>query len=236
MRRLSRKNQIEIGIMTLVFVIAAFFVYKTTILTRMILPRTETLVKAEEGKFQLLSDGDHIEQTFFYPSDELLSVGIRISLDEDVQEALLKEDKKRDLGTLHLKILDASDNLLMSADYAVFVLADDQNVVASFPGTQTGWENQKLTIVLDAERIHPYAAADQRRRKGYVPEYTDGGQAVSLLEILVGLWCGSGLSSFAGDLFVSCRVPLKTGEGISDCGFCACPAVSAAAAADFRSG
>ena len=155
MRRLSRKNQIEIGIMTLVFVIAAFFVYKTTILTRMILPRTETLVKAEEGKFQLLSDGDHIEQTFFYPSDELLSVGIRISLDEDVQEALLKEDKKRDLGTLHLKILDASDNLLMSADYAVFVLADDQNVVASFPGTQTGWENQKLTIVLDAERIHP---------------------------------------------------------------------------------
>lgn len=154
MHRLSRKNRIQIAVMTIVFVIAAVLVYKTTILTRMMLPRTETQVKAEEGKAYLLSEGDHIEQTFLYPSDELLSAGVRISMDEDAWERLLKDDKKRDLGSIHLKILDEEGTEVMSADYAVSVLADEQNLVASFAGTQTGWKDKKLTIILDAENIN----------------------------------------------------------------------------------
>ncbi len=144
----------EICALTVIFVIAAFLVYKTTILTRMILPRTETLVEAEEGEACLLADGDHLEQTFRYPSDELLSAGVRISLNEKVQKKLLKEDKKRDLGSLHLEILDEGGQSLMKADYRVSVLADDQNLVASFPGAQTGFEGAILTIALDAETIH----------------------------------------------------------------------------------
>lgn len=154
MHRLSRKNRVEIGVMTLVFVIAAALVYKTTILTRMILPRMETQVKAEGGQIRLLEDGDHIEQAFCYPSDELLSAGMKISMDEKAQKKLLKNDKKRDLGSLHIKILDESGADIMSADYAVSVLADEQNLLASFPGTQTGFLGRTLTIVLDAEHIH----------------------------------------------------------------------------------
>lgn len=140
--------------MTIVFVIAAVLVYKTTILTRMMLPRTSTQVEADEDLYYPLTDGDHMEQTFFYPSDELLSAGTRISLNEKTQKKLLKEDKKRNLGTVKVKILDASKKTLMSADYAVSVLADEQNLVASFPGTERGWEKKELTIVLDAAEIH----------------------------------------------------------------------------------
>ena len=140
--------------MTVVFVIAAVLVYKTTILTRMMLPRTSTQVEADEDLYYPLTDGDHMEQTFFYPSDELLSAGTRISLNEKTQKKLLKEDKKRNLGTVKVKILDASKKTLMSADYAVSVLADEQNLVASFPGTERGWEKKELTIVLDAAEIH----------------------------------------------------------------------------------
>lgn len=154
MHRLSRKNRVEIGVMTLVFVIAAALVYKTTILTRMILPRMETQVKAEGGQIRLLEDGDHIEQAFCYSSDELLSAGMKISMDEKAQKKLLKNDKKRDLGSLHIKILDEGGADIMSADYAVSVLADEQNLLASFPGTQTGFLGKTLTIVLDAEHIH----------------------------------------------------------------------------------
>ena len=60
MQRIDRKNRIEIGALTLIFIIAAFFVYKTTILTRIVLPRMETQASAQEGHFYLLSDGDHI--------------------------------------------------------------------------------------------------------------------------------------------------------------------------------
>ena len=83
MHRLDKKNGIELGIMTVLFVVAAFFVYKTTILTRMILPRVETQVEAQEGCFYVLTDGDRLEQAFTYPSERLLSAGVRISLDED---------------------------------------------------------------------------------------------------------------------------------------------------------
>ena len=57
MQSLNRRNRIEIGVMTVVFVIAAVLVYKTTILTRMILPRMTTQVKAEEENFYLLQIG-----------------------------------------------------------------------------------------------------------------------------------------------------------------------------------
>lgn len=143
----------ELGVMTAVFLIAAVFAYKTTILTRMILPRMETLVKSEEDQMYLPKDGDHLEQTFQYPSDELLSAGMKISLNEKKQKRLLKEDKKKDLGSIHMQIQNEAGECLMSADYAVSVLADDQNLVASFSGTQTGFADRKLTIVMDAENI-----------------------------------------------------------------------------------
>lgn len=172
MHKLSRKNRIEIAALTVIFIVAAVLVYKTTILTRMMLPRTATQVSAEEEYAYMLSDGDHLEQTFVYPLDELLSAGIRISMDEDAWKRLLKEDKKRDLGTLRLKILDAEKNMVMSADYAVCVLADDQNLVASFSGTQTGWADHPLTIVLDAENIHE----DVKLAIGYTTDSVAGAQ------------------------------------------------------------
>ena len=172
MHKLSRKNRIEIAALTVIFIVAAVLVYKTTILTRMMLPRTATQVSAEEEYAYMLSDGDHLEQTFVYPLDELLSAGIRISMDEDAWKRLLKEDKKRDLGTLRLKILDAEKNMVMSADYAVCVLADDQNLVASFSGTQTGWADHPLTIVLDAENIHE----DVKLAIGYTTNSVAGAQ------------------------------------------------------------
>ena len=104
MQRIDRKNRIEIGALTLIFIIAAFFVYKTTILTRMVLPRMETQASAQEGHFYLLSDGDHIEQAFIYPSDQLLSAGIKISLDEDTLGNLVSNEKDLDLGVIHLDI------------------------------------------------------------------------------------------------------------------------------------
>ena len=172
MHKLSRKNRIEIAALTVIFIVAAVLVYKTTILTRMMLPRTATQVSAEEEYEYMLSDGDHLEQTFVYPLDELLSAGIRISMDEDAWKRLLKEDKKRDLGTLRLKILDAEKNMVMSADYAVCVLADGQNLVASFSGTQTGWADHPLTIVLDAENIHE----DVKLAIGYTTNSVAGAQ------------------------------------------------------------
>lgn len=47
MHKLSRKNRIEIAALTVIFIVAAVLVYKTTILTRMMLPRTATQVSAE---------------------------------------------------------------------------------------------------------------------------------------------------------------------------------------------
>ena len=65
MHRLSRKNQIELAVMTVIFVIAAVLVYRTTILTRMVLPRTVTQVEADAGCDYKVMSGDHIEQQFF---------------------------------------------------------------------------------------------------------------------------------------------------------------------------
>lgn len=153
MHALNRKNRIEICVITIVFAIAAVLAYKTTILTRMILPRMATQVKAEEGKFYLLKSGDHIEQSFRYPSDELLSAGIRISLNEKKLKKFVEDDKNKDLGILHLAVTDESGAVLMRADYPVYTLADEQNLIASFDGTQTGWKNRKLTIQMDAEDL-----------------------------------------------------------------------------------
>lgn len=157
MHRLNRKNWIELAVMTVIFAVAVVLVYKTTILTRMVLPRTDTQVEAEDGTYYRISDGDHIEQTFIYPSDELLSAGIMISLNEDALGNLVSNEKNLDLGTLHLEILDGSGNSIMQADYAVYSLDDEQNLVASLPGMQTGWAGQELTIVIDAEGINEEA-------------------------------------------------------------------------------
>ncbi len=154
MNRLNRKNKIELVVMTVIFVIAAFLVYKTTILVRMALPNTVTQVEAEPGEFYALSNGDHIEQTFLYLSDELLSAGTMISLNEGALGNLVSNEKNTDLGVLHLDILDETKSSVMHADYEVYALDDGQYLVASLPGMQTGWKNRELTIVLEAENIH----------------------------------------------------------------------------------
>lgn len=154
MRKLNRKNWMELAALTIIFVVAAFLVYKTTILTRMVLPRTVTQVEAEEGMRYALLDGDHIEQEFLYNADKLLSAGVKISLNEDALGNLVSNEENLDLGVLHLDILNADGQSLMHADYDVYLLDDEQNLIASFPQTQTGWENTKLTISIDAEKIH----------------------------------------------------------------------------------
>ncbi len=155
MRRLNRKHWIEIGAMTVIFFIAAFLVYKTTILTRMVLPRTKTQVEADDGQFYRLLDGDHIEQTFRYPIDKLLSAGTMIALDEDTLGNLVSNEKDLDLGVLHLEIRNPEGASVMRADYDVYALNDEQNLVASLPGAQEGWAGTDLTLVLDAENIRP---------------------------------------------------------------------------------
>lgn len=157
MQKLSRKNWIELSVMTVVFVIAAFLVYKTTILTRMMLPRLTSLVKEEEGKQYLLLDGDHLEQTFLYPEDELLSAGIEVSLDEKELIRLREEEDQEEFGTLRIQVLDESNSPIMEADYKVDDLADGQNLIASFPQAQAGWADRKLTIVLDAVQLEEKA-------------------------------------------------------------------------------
>lgn len=154
MRKLNRKNWIELAALTIIFMVAAFLVYKTTILTRMVLPRTVTQVEAEEGMRYALLDGDHIEQKFLYNADKLLSAGVKISLNEDALGNLVSNEENLDLGVLHLDILNADGQSLMHADYDVYLLDDEQNLIASFPQTQTGWDNTELTISIDAEKIH----------------------------------------------------------------------------------
>lgn len=129
-------------------------VYRTTILTRMVLPRTVTQVEADAGCDYKVMSGDHIEQQFFYSSDELLSVGTTISLNEDVVGNLVSNEKNTDLGVLHLDVLDESGASVMNADYAVYALDDGQNLFASLPGMQTGFANSHFTLVIDAENIN----------------------------------------------------------------------------------
>ncbi|MBO5372905.1 MAG: DUF2142 domain-containing protein [Lachnospiraceae bacterium] len=156
MHKLTKKNWIQLAVMTVIFLLASVLVYKTTIVTRMVMPRIESQIRAESGLYYKISSGDHIEQTFVYDKDALLSVGTQISLDEDMLQSKIDQEEKNkqeDYGTLHLQILDASGNSQMRADYEVRILDDGQNLLASFPTAQNGWEGKKLTIVLDAENI-----------------------------------------------------------------------------------
>lgn len=156
MQKLTRKNLIELAVMTMIFVVAAVLVYKTTIVTRMVMPRIESKVKAETDSFYTISSGDRIEQSFIYDEDVLLSAGLQITLDEDeLQRKIDKEErhKPKDYGTLHLQVLDATGSSRMNADYEVRILDDGQNLLASFLAAESGWTNQKLTIVLEAENI-----------------------------------------------------------------------------------
>ena len=150
---INRKHKAELGLITVIFVIAAFLVYKTTILPRMVLPHMQTQVEADEGALLMLSDGDHIEQTFRYPSDELLSIGFQISLNEKKVKDLFFEDEDNELGTLHLEVLRQDGTSLMRSDYPVYLLEDEQNLLASFAGAEQGFKDQTLTIVLDVENI-----------------------------------------------------------------------------------
>lgn len=170
MRRLSRKNQIELGVMTVVFFIAAFLVYQTTIVPRMELPRIEAVAKAEKGKAHLFRDEDHIEQTFLNQTDELLSAGILISLDKNTLEDLVADPKNRELGSLHIEVREEGGGSLMEADYDVCALANGQNLFASFPGTQTGWKDKLLTIVIDAKDI----CEDVELAVGYTEKVPEG--------------------------------------------------------------
>ena len=141
---LFKKNWIQLVTMTVIFVIAVFLVYKTTIVTRMVMPRVETAIKAEEGKYLRLESGDFLEQTFRYRSDELLCAGTKISLEESILKDLVANKERRDLGVIHINILDAAEQgtSLMQGDYQVYLLEDGQNLLASFLGRQTGWKRQ----------------------------------------------------------------------------------------------
>lgn len=154
---LSKKNWIQLVAMTVIFVISAFLVYKTTITTRMVMPRVETAIKAEEGKYLRLESGDFLEQSFCYHSDELLCAGTKISLEESILKDLVANQERRDLGVIHINILDAEDQgtSLMQGDYDVYLLEDGQNLLASFLERQTGWEGKNLILTLRAEDLNP---------------------------------------------------------------------------------
>lgn len=154
MQKLNKKNRVHLVALTIIFILAATLVYKTTILTRMVLPRMDTRVEADDGMLYAVQSGDTIEQTFVYPGDELLSAGIKVNLDDDVVEHLIANEGNTDLGMLHLDVQDVAGTSLMHADYAVYTIDDGQNLLASFPGAQRGWEGKELKLVLTAENIH----------------------------------------------------------------------------------
>lgn len=156
MGKLTRKNWIELAVMTVIFVVAAVLVYKTTIVTRMVMPRIHSQIKAETGLFYTISDGDRIEQSFVYDTDVLLSAGMQVAIDEDVLKSKISREEKNhpeDYGTLHLEVLDASGSSRMQADYEVRILDDGQNLLASFLTEESGWKNEKLTVILEAENV-----------------------------------------------------------------------------------
>lgn len=154
---LSKKNWIQLVAMTVIFAVSAFLVYKTTITTRMVMPRVETAIKAQEGKYLRLESGDFLEQSFRYHSDEFLCAGTKISLEESVLKDLVANQERRDLGVIHINILDAENQgtPLMQGDYDVYLLEDDQNLLASFLERQTGWEGKSLILTLKAEDLNP---------------------------------------------------------------------------------
>lgn len=154
MHKISKRNWIHLLALTIIFLLAAILVYKTTIVTRIVMPNTHTLVRADADVYYAILSGDHIEQRFIYPSDELLSAGVEISIDDDMVNHLVANEEDRDLGTLHLDICDENGSSIMHADYEVYTLRDGQKLVASFlDGKQNGWQGRKLNIVLDAENI-----------------------------------------------------------------------------------
>lgn len=151
---LSKKNWIQLVAMTVIFVISAFLVYKTTITTRMVMPRIVTRIEAQASRYLDIKSGDHLEQTFLYPSDEFLCAGTKISLEESILKDLVANQERRDLGIIHVQILDDGGNPIMQGDYDVYLLEDKQNLLASFLERQTGWEGKKLTLILDAEELN----------------------------------------------------------------------------------
>lgn len=174
MYKINRKNAVQLAVMTFIFLAAAFFVYKTTILTRMVLPHITTKVESGDNLAFPLEDGDHFEQSFLCDSDELLSVGTSISLNKDAQSNLVANEKNYDLGIVRLKVLDESGTQVMQADYEVYALDDGQNLLASFPGSQTGWKGRTLTLVVDAEKIDP----EVELTVGYAKKQAEGTELV----------------------------------------------------------
>lgn len=174
MYKINRKHAVQLAVMTFIFLAAAFFVYKTTILTRMVLPHITTKVEAGDNLSLSLADGDHLEQSFLCDSDELLSVGTRISLNKDAQQNLVANEKNCDLGTVRLVVLDENGSPVMRAEYEVYTLDDGQNLLASFPGSQTGWQGRRLTLVVDAENIDP----EVELAVGYAKKQAEGTRLV----------------------------------------------------------
>lgn len=153
--QMTRKNWVELAVMTVIFVIAAILVYKTSIAIRVTLPRITTLVEADEGNVHEIQSGDTFEQSFLYPKKQLLSTGTQIMLNDSVVKDLAGNGKT-DLGSLSLQVIDTTDgNVLMSENYQVFMLKDGQNLIASFPSAQGGFQGRELKLVLKAEKISP---------------------------------------------------------------------------------
>lgn len=150
---LTRKNWIQLVAMTVVFVIAAFLVYNTTITARMVLTRVVPQIKAEKLSYYEVKSGDHLEQSFYYDTDELLAVGTSISVNDNAIQDLLANQKKWDLGIVHLDVRNEAGNSIMQTDYQVAQMEDEQNLLASFPQRQEGWKGNYFTLVIDAEDI-----------------------------------------------------------------------------------
>ncbi|MFV0465935.1 MAG: DUF2142 domain-containing protein [Lachnospiraceae bacterium] len=150
--QITKRNIIELAVMTILFCIAAVLVYKTTIAIRVTLPRIETVVSGETSDAYLLKDGDHLEQTFIYERDDLLSAGVTILLRDEVMSDYRTQGLDGQLGSITITVSDASDGVvLMEESYEVGTLANEQNLLASYTSPAPGFQGRNLKITIDAE-------------------------------------------------------------------------------------
>lgn len=153
--QVTRKNWLQLAAMTVIFVIAAILVYKTTIAVRVTLPRFTTLIKADEQSVYEIVDGDYFEQTFIYDTEQLLSAGTQIAIKDEIVKDLAGNGRIA-LGTISVKVINtADDSVIMSDKYQVYMLKNGQNLVASLPAAMEGYKGRELKLVVEAEDISP---------------------------------------------------------------------------------
>lgn len=141
----SKKNWIEIAVMTVIFIIACVLVYEITIIPRMSKPHLITAIKTEDASYTL-QEGDILEQRVVYEQDMLLSVGtkILIDLDEDAQHE----------GTILAEVIDANNNaVIASSEYDLHYVQNDQILNASMPVPTPGYQGMELIYRLSVSEM-----------------------------------------------------------------------------------